>query len=231
MSLSNLAGPPKAFLKALRAGDVIGIAAALDDEAVLTAEGREYRGEQLLAWLRREVSLWSGAAVPIDETKRNGEVVLTIVTRERGEDGSARDVQRDWRLVVRASRVASVKIEPSEVLNLPAPIEAYVRATNASDLEGLVASFHERALVNDQLRDHWGKQAIRDWAAREVIGECLTMRVVKVVEHHGHVVVSANINGNLDTRGLPDPLVLSFYFSAPDDKIVLLIILRNESGD
>ena len=57
------------------------------------------------------------------------------------------------------------------------------------------------------------------------------MRVVKVVEHHGHVVVSANINGNLDTRGLPDPLVLSFYFSAPDDKIVLLIILRNESGD
>lgn len=78
MSLSDLAGPPKAFLKALRAGDVIGIAAALDDEAVLTAEGREYRGEQNLTWLRREISLWSGAAVSIEETKRNGEVVLPL---------------------------------------------------------------------------------------------------------------------------------------------------------
>jgi hypothetical protein len=33
---------------------------------------------------------------------------------------------------------------------------------------------------------------------------------------------------NYDKRGLPDPLVLAFYFSAHEDKIVQLIILRNE---
>jgi hypothetical protein len=228
MSLSNLSGPARAFLQALRVGDVVGLAAALDDNAVLTTEGREYRGAQLLTWLHHEVSLWSAGAVPIDETKRDGEVILTIVTRGPGQGGVAREVQRDWRLVVRASRVASINIEPSEVLNLPAPIDTYVRATNSSDLEALVAAFHENALVNDQLKDHWGKRAIREWAAREVIEPSLTMRVVKVVEHHGHVVVSANVNGNHDHRGLPDPLVLSFYFSAPDDQIVLLIILQNE---
>jgi len=54
-----------------------------------------------------------------DEAQRRGRP--PIVTLERGEDGSARDVQRDWRLAVRASRVASVNIEPSEVLSLPCP--------------------------------------------------------------------------------------------------------------
>ena len=231
MSLSTLSGPIQDFLTALRAADVVALAAALDSDAVLSAEGREYRGGQILTWLRDELSTWSGAAVPVDQTKLDGDVILTIVTSERGEDGASREMQRDWRLTVRASRVASVSIEPSEVLNLPAPIEAYVRATNSSNLDALVATFHEGALVNDQLKDYWGKQAIREWAAREVTGACLRMRVVKVVEHHGHVVVSANIHGNFDARGLPDPLVLSFYFSAPDDRIVLLIILQNQAED
>jgi hypothetical protein len=54
------------------------------------------------------------------------------------------------------------------------------------------------------------------------------MHVVKVVEHYGHAVVTANVDGDYDKRGLPDPLVLTFYFSAHRDKIVQLIILRNE---
>jgi hypothetical protein len=36
-------------------------------------------------------------------------------------------------------------------------------------------------------------------------------------------------NGDYDKRGLPDPLVLAFYFSAHEDKIVQLIIRRNEA--
>jgi hypothetical protein len=107
---------------------------------------------------------------------------------------------------------------------------AYVRATNSFDLDGLLATLVDDALVNDQLRDYWGKQAIREWAEREIIGARLTMYVVDAVEHYGHVIVTANINGEFDRRGLPDPLVLAFYFSAPDDRIVQLIILRNQSG-
>jgi hypothetical protein len=71
-----------------------------------------------------------------------------------------------------------------------------------------------------------GKQAIREWATRDIIGERLTMDVVKLVEHYEHFIVTANIDGNYDKRGLPDPLVLTFL--GHGDQIVQLIILRNQ---
>jgi hypothetical protein len=108
-------------------------------------------------------------------------------------------------------------------------VAAYVQATNSFDLDALMAGFADDALVNDQLRDYWGKSAIREWAARDIVGERLTMSVVKIREHHGHCILTADVDGNYDKRGLPDPLVLTFYFSAHGDRIVQLIILRNQS--
>jgi hypothetical protein len=83
------------------------------------------------------------------------------------------------------------------------------------------------ALLNDQLRDYWGKQAIREWAARDIIVQSLTMNVTSAIENYGNVVITANINGKFDVTGLPDPLVCAFYFTAYADRIVRLIILRN----
>jgi hypothetical protein len=109
----------------------------------------------------------------------------------------------------------------------PRPVAAYVAATNAFDLDRLLATFADDALVNDQLRDYWGKAAIREWAERDIIGQRLTMNVVGVIEHYGNFIVTANIDGDFDKRGLPEPLVLAFYFTPHDDQIVQLIILRN----
>jgi hypothetical protein len=106
-------------------------------------------------------------------------------------------------------------------------VAAYVEATNSFDLERLLATFAEDALVNDQLRDYWGKPTIREWAIRDIIGERLTMNATKVITHHENFIVTANVDGNYDKRGLPDPLVLAFYFTAQSDLIVQLIILRN----
>ena len=39
----------------------------------------------------------------------------------------------------------------------PTLVAAYVEATNSFDLEQLMATFAEDALVNDQLRGYWGK--------------------------------------------------------------------------
>jgi hypothetical protein len=124
-------------------------------------------------------------------------------------------------------------MSPSCVPQIPHPklpqlVAAYVQAINTFDLEGLLAAFADDALVNDQLRDYWGKSAIREWAERDIIGERLTMHVVKIVEHYGNFIVTANVDGNYDKRGLPDPLVLAFYFSAHGDLIVQLLILRNQ---
>ena len=126
-------------------------------------------------------------------------------------------------------RAAGTEGEPAgnPAAALPVSVAAYIRATNAGDLDALLATFVDDALVNDQLQDHWGKEAITAWAARDIIGAGLTMHVTAVVQHYSNVIVTANIDGRFDKRGLPDPLVLAFYFTPQDDKIVQLIILRN----
>ena len=116
---------------------------------------------------------------------------------------------------------------PNASVAPPTLVAAYVEASNNFDLERLMSTFAEDALVNDQLRDYWGKPAIREWAKRDIIGERLTMNVTKVINHYDSFIVTANVDGNYDKRGLPDPLVLAFYFTAQSDLIVQLIILRN----
>jgi hypothetical protein len=113
---------------------------------------------------------------------------------------------------------------------LPPLVAAYIRATNLRDLDALLATFVDDALVNDQLTDYWGKDAIAAWAARDIVGEQMSLSVVKAVQHYGHSIITAHVDGQFDKRGLPNPLVLAFYFSTYDDKIVQLIILRNHSG-
>ena len=49
-------------------------------------------------------------------------------------------------------------------LSLPPVVQAYVEATNNFDVDQLLTTFVDDALVNDQLCDYWGKSAIREWA-------------------------------------------------------------------
>jgi hypothetical protein len=114
---------------------------------------------------------------------------------------------------------------------LPEPVAAYVRATNAGDLDALLETFADHALVNDQLREYWDKPAITAWAAREIIDQHLTMQVQNVVTNNGQIVVTAIVDGSFDKRGLPEPLVVTFYFSVRGDKILQLVILRKEPDE
>ena len=116
---------------------------------------------------------------------------------------------------------------PKALAVLSPSVAAYVEATNSFDLEGLLATFADDALVNDQLRDYWGKPAIREWAKRDIIDASLRMDVTKVIEHYGNFIVTANVVGKFDMTGLPDPLVYAFYFTPHGARIVQLIILRN----
>lgn len=113
---------------------------------------------------------------------------------------------------------------------LPEPIDVFIQATNSWNLDRLLSTFAVDALVNDQLDDYWGKREVEVWAARDIIGERLVIKVVHARRHHDHVIITAHVDGNFDKRGLPDPLVLTFYFSVMDEKITQLIILRNRSG-
>jgi hypothetical protein len=111
---------------------------------------------------------------------------------------------------------------------LPPAIDRFIAATNAFDLDAWMECFVEDAFVNDNHREFWGKAAIRKFAAREIVGDKVTMAVTEVRAHYGMVAVAAKVDGNYDKTNLPNPLHLSFYFTLAGDKIATLIIIFNK---
>ena len=113
---------------------------------------------------------------------------------------------------------------------LPSPVSTYVAATNSFDLDGFVALFDDDALVNDHRDEFIGKERIHAWAAREIIGDHVTLKVVNQRVVGNHVALKAEIEGNFDKKGLPSPLVLAFYFCLSGSRISALVIVHNKSA-
>ena len=103
----------------------------------------------------------------------------------------------------------------------------FIAAVNAFDEDAIVATFAGDALVNDAHREFWGTEAIRRWAAREIVGDRVTIAVTEVLDHYGDIIVRGRYDGNYDKTNLPDELILTNYFTVRDGKIVTLIIIRN----
>jgi hypothetical protein len=228
MSFANLPPHVLVFLRAVQEHDVRSLLASLATDAVLTDEGREYRGEAITHWNHR-MFRECVTVHPINVARRDHKTILTVmVSGTSDEIGAIGPFQADWWFTISGNRLSAVTIVREKLPDLPAPLAAYIQATNTFDIEALLAAFADDAIVNDQLREYRGRAAIREWAARQIIGDRVTMYVVNVVERYGHVIVTANVDGDYDKRGLPDPLVLAFYFSVHGEKVVQLIILRNE---
>ena len=114
---------------------------------------------------------------------------------------------------------------------MPVPVREFFDAMNRHDTAGMVALFPADGLINDIQRDFWGPAAITRFLDREIIGDkVVARRVVESKEHHGDFIVSVEVDGDYDKTGLPDPLILTFYFSLPGDQISRLIILANKPG-
>jgi hypothetical protein len=105
----------------------------------------------------------------------------------------------------------------------------HVRAVNAFDTDA--ATFAEDAFINDVSREIRGLNAIRAFVAKEIVGDNVTMDVTEVIGHHGDTIVRAAYDGDYDKTDLPDPLILTNYFSVRDEKIISLITIRNRSSD
>jgi ketosteroid isomerase-like protein len=113
--------------------------------------------------------------------------------------------------------------------NLPKIVADHIAACNAHDAEAWMATFAPDALLNDRLREFLGTESIRGFAASEIFGDKVTMGVQRAWDRHGDVTVHARLDGTYDKTGLPDPLILSFYFTLRDGLITQLIILHNTS--
>jgi hypothetical protein len=102
----------------------------------------------------------------------------------------------------------------------------HLAAVNAFDEDAIVATFADDALVNDAQREFWGREAIRRWVAREIVGDRVTIAVTEVLDHHGDTIVRGRYDGDYDKTNLPDELILTNYFTVRDGKILTLIVTR-----
>jgi hypothetical protein len=109
-------------------------------------------------------------------------------------------------------------------------IAEHIAAVNAFDLDRVVATFAEDALVNDDHREFRGIEAIRTWVAKEMVDDHVTIEVVEARQQHGITVVDGRYDGDYDKTNLPDELILTSYFGVDDGKITTLIIIHNRSA-
>ena len=113
--------------------------------------------------------------------------------------------------------------------NLPKVVADHIAACNAHDVEAWMATFAPDAMLNDIQREFVGTDAIRGFGDKEIFGDNVTMEVQRAWDRHGDVTVHAKVDGTYNKTGLPDPLILSFYFSLRGDQITQLIIVHNKT--
>jgi len=113
--------------------------------------------------------------------------------------------------------------------NLPKVVADHIAACNAHDVQAWMATFAPDAMLNDIQREFIGTDAIRGFGDKEIFGDNVTMAVQRAWNRHGDITVHAKLDGAYDKTGLPDPLILSFYFSVRGEQITQLIIVHNKT--
>jgi hypothetical protein len=107
----------------------------------------------------------------------------------------------------------------------------HIGAVNALDIDAIVDTFAQDAYVNDNHREFVGRDAIRRWVAKEMVGDSVTIDVREVLDNHGDTIVRGAYDGSFDRTNLPDEIVLTNYFSVRDGKIVSLAVINNRPAD
>jgi len=125
----------------------------------------------------------------------------------------------------RANRIRKTAQQDAQV------IASFLLALNDADAGAMAALFRDDALVNDQLRDFWGRPAIEAWIAREVIADNLRIEVLQMSQHYRVTTVVGAVTGTFDSRGLPNPLVVNLHFSMFNGQIARLLMLLNRQVD
>src|SRR5262245_20415225 len=89
-------------------------------------------------------------------------------------------------------------------LALDPAIEAHVAAINSGDVDAIMDTFTEDALVNDVSREFRGTEHIRSWIIKEMVGDHVTVEPVEVTDDDGLFAVQCKYDGTFDKTNLPD---------------------------
>jgi hypothetical protein len=119
----------------------------------------------------------------------------------------------------------------TSAITVPDVVAAHIAAVNTFDVDAIMATFADDALVNDAHREFWGADTIRRWVEKEMVGDHVTLQPVEVLDHVGTVLVRARYDGDYDKTNLPGELIMTNYFTLQDGKIASLFVIRNTPAE
>jgi hypothetical protein len=111
---------------------------------------------------------------------------------------------------------------------LPKVIRDFIKATNEHNALAFIDTFSDDAMVNDFARNFRGRDAIKAWSDKEIIGDKVTFEIDEATEHYADYIITALTDGNYDKTKSPDPTYLDYFFTIRGNKIVKLIVVKNK---
>jgi hypothetical protein len=109
-------------------------------------------------------------------------------------------------------------------MKIPKPIATFIEATNKHNSDEFLAVIADTAIINDEGHDYRGVEEIKKWSNEKVFDAKVTLKPIEAIERNGEIIVRMEIDGNFDKTGLPDPLVMDFYFTVDSHKVRQLSI-------
>src|SRR5437879_1809277 len=97
-------------------------------------------------------------------------------------------------------------------IQLPRPIDLYVKAENSGDVESLSECFATDATVRDESRTYDGLAAIKRWKAETKKKYNHSVLPLEIGERDGKTVLKARLSGNFPGS----PITLEFSFVLED---------------
>ena len=105
-------------------------------------------------------------------------------------------------------------------MNLPSVISRYVGASNAHDVEAIVACFADDAVVRDENTTRHGKIDIGCWATETIQKYKFHFKPLRADEHGTKTILSMEVSGSFPGS----PISLNYHFTIANDKIQSLMI-------
>ena len=99
------------------------------------------------------------------------------------------------------------------------PIKSAIEAANNHDSILFLSNFAETAVVTDEGQEYQGIAAIKKWGDEKLFGANVTFNLIDILPSGDTSVVIAEVDGDFDKTGLPDPFLMALDFVTSRSKI------------
>ena len=107
-------------------------------------------------------------------------------------------------------------------LHITKPIADFVKAINERNSDDFLAVFTDSAVITDEGHEYQGIDAIKEWNDEKNIGAEITLSPLDLSDRDGKTCLTAEVDGNFDKTGLPDPFLMDLYFTLEENLITAL---------